>query len=120
MKLFPSALGILALSVLASSALANDINLPPEKVKACVERASTVVRSHIQLSELAINGHISDKTTFDVRTPLALYRGDVDTADVVAFCSRAGTETISIMMELKNPESTRYHVNVQVSCLPCF
>ncbi|MEK7355535.1 MAG: hypothetical protein AAB250_03755, partial [Bdellovibrionota bacterium] len=44
------------LALLASSAHAKDINLPPQRVEICVGRSGVVMRTNTQLQELVVNG----------------------------------------------------------------
>ena len=103
----------------ASFAEANDVYMREQNVSACLGKPTRVARSRVQLEELVINGFTSRATTFSVKTSLAKYTGDVDTADVVALCYRKGKENVNLMMEQKSPYHTRYHVVLKMDCRIC-
>jgi hypothetical protein len=101
------------------AAQAEDVNLEPKTVRACIKKSTTIVQSPIQLNEVVINGVTSRSSTFTYRGQIARLTGDVDEANIVAYCLRPGRETFNIEMEQNNPERTRYHVQVTVNCVRC-
>ena len=108
------------LALLASSAHAKDINLPPQRVEICVGKSGVVMRTNTQLQELVVNGITSTKSTFRVKTPYARLTCDFDTAEsIVARCVTPGTQVIGATVKFAYADPNRYHARITVVCKPC-
>jgi hypothetical protein len=117
-NLFASA-AALTLLLLVQVAKADTVNLPGQNVRACIGKKTTVVQSGTQCNEIVIDGKTSNKSTFGVNGKILRLIADVDEANLVAKCRRAGNETFAIEMEINNANRTRYVYNLTINCMEC-
>lgn len=116
-KFFFAALALTALAPALASAA--NVRLAPQTKQVCVGKSATLVKLGTQAEYWTCNGRGSNQSTWQYRGSASTLTLDYATADVVAYCRQAGTDTYDLSWKLAYQDMNVYSMNYTVNCVVC-